>query len=304
MSENKEISALLQLIDDPDQEVFDTVANKILHYGTEIIPNLESLWEETPDETVQERLELLIHRVHYQNLQTDFKQWNESKNPDILLGAMLVARYQYPGLSITSIFNEIDKIKRNIWLELNNYLTPLEQINVLNSMIYSYFGMKGSEISYGRPNQFFINQVIESRKGNAITIGILYQALCQRLDIPVFAVDIPKQFILGFFDHYYSFIQPEEFTSNDSLDMNSITQTDPAEIQFFIDPLQGQVYTNKDVETYLKRISVPYDLTYFRPQTNKNIIRLLLNELSKCYENKKDHYRCEELRNLADMLKP
>lgn len=288
MPENREISALLQLIDDPDQEVFDTVADKILHYGADIIPNLESLWEETPDESVQERLELLIHRVHYQNLQADFKQWNERKNPDLLSGALLAARYQFPGLSMNSIFNEIEKIKRNIWLELNNYLTPLEQINVLNSMIYSYFGMKGAEISYARPNQFFINQVVESHKGNAITIGILYQALCQKLDIPVFAINLPKQFILGYFDHYYAFLQPGK--------------SNPLEILFFIDPLQGQIYTNKDVETYLKRISVPQDPAYFHPQTNKNIISLLLNELSKCYENKKDHYRYEELRNLADML--
>lgn len=289
MPVNKEISALLQLIDDPDQEVFDTVATKILHYGIKIIPNLESLWEETPDEKIQERIELLIHRVHYQDLQADFKQWSNEEESDLFEGSLLVARYRYPGMNMDSLVYELDKIKRNIWLELNNYLTPLEQTNVLNSMIYSYFNMKGAEVSYSRANQFYINHVIESRKGNSISIGILYQMLCEQLDIPIFAVNVPKQYILAYFNHV------SEDVSTGSLQHG--------DIQFFIDPLQGQIYTAKDIEVYLKKINAPFRDSYFKPLSNKSIIRLLLTELSKCYENKKELYRSEELLSLADMLK-
>ena len=57
MEENKEISALFHLIDDPDEEVFTTVSDRIISFGKEIIPNLESLWENTPAEDVQERIE-------------------------------------------------------------------------------------------------------------------------------------------------------------------------------------------------------------------------------------------------------
>jgi len=288
MPEKNEIAALLHLIDDPDLEVFETVATRIVGYGEKIIPNLESLWEETPNEAVQERIELLIHRVHYQRLQADFRQWASAADPDILQGALLVARYRFPGLPSDNVLYEIDKIKRNIWLELNNYLTPLEQVNVLNSMVYSYFGMKGSEISYGRPNQFFINHVVETRKGNAISIGILYQALCKQLDIPVGTVNIPKQFIMGYFNQLPGFQD---------------AGSPPCEhIQFFIDPLQGQIYTQKDIETYLKRVNITSEDAFFRPLDTKSIVRLLITELAKCYENDKDHYRYEELLNLAEML--
>ena len=44
MENNKEISALFILIDDPDEEVFDAVSQKIVDYGKPIIPNLEHLW--------------------------------------------------------------------------------------------------------------------------------------------------------------------------------------------------------------------------------------------------------------------
>ncbi len=191
MHETREINALFHLLDDPDQEVFDTVANKILMFGKEIIPNLEHLWETTVDEHIQERIEMLIHRVHYQDLQEAFRVWHAAGAQELIKGALLTARYQYPDLTEQQVHTEIDRIKRNIWLELNNYLTPLEQINVLNSMIYNYFGLKGEEVSYQRKNQFFINQVIEGRKGNPLTNGIVYQALCAMLDLPVYAVNIP-----------------------------------------------------------------------------------------------------------------
>ncbi|AWO00463.1 hypothetical protein DLD77_01445 [Chitinophaga alhagiae] len=288
MNETREINALFHLLDDPDQEVFDTVANKILLFGKDIIPNLEHLWETTYDESIQERIELLIHRVHYQDLQEAVRLWGNAGAQELLQGALLAARYQYPDLQPTQINTEIERIKRNIWLELNNYLTPLEQINVLNSMIYNYFGLKGEEVSYQRKNQFFINQVIETKKGNPITNGIIYQALCAMLDLPVYAVNIPRQFILAYFDTFYDFTEP----------------ADPGDyrILFFIDPIQGQIYTQQDVETYFKRVNVPALPAYYKPQSNQRIIQFLLEEMAKCFRNDKEQYKSDELQNLSQIL--
>lgn len=290
MHETREINALFHLLDDPDQEVYDTVANKILMFGKSIIPNLEHLWETTVDEQIQERIEMLIHRVHYQDLQEDFRVWHAAGSQELIKGALLAAKYQYPDLTEQTVHTEIDRIKRNIWLELNNYLTPLEQINVLNSMIYNYFGLKGEEVSYQRKNQFFINQVIEGRKGNPITNGIVYQALCAMLDLPVYAVNIPRQFILGYFDTFYDFTEP----------------ADPGDyrILFFIDPIQGQIYTQQDVDTYLKRVNVPVNPEFYKPQSNARIVQFLLEEAAKCFRNDKEQYKHDELRNLAQILEP
>jgi hypothetical protein len=143
MWENKEITALLHLLDDPDDEVFDTVSQKILNYGRSIIPNLESFWEHTTDQSVQERIEQLIHRVHYQDLQQELLEWSQSKHPEILKGAIIVAKYQFPDLNVPSILTLFDQIRRNIWLELNNYLTPLENVNIFNSILYNYYKLQG-----------------------------------------------------------------------------------------------------------------------------------------------------------------
>ena len=287
MEESKEISALFLLIDDPDQEVFDVVSKKIVDYGKPIIPNLEHLWETTPSEETQTRIELLIHRLHYRDLTEDFHQWSVSGHHDLMLGALLVCKFQYPELSTTPVLQEIEKIRRNIWLELNNYLTPLEQINIVTSILYSYYGLKGGETSYQEANEFLLHKVLEAKHGNQISNGILYLILCELLDIPVKAIGVPKQFVVAYFKPGYS----EENLPNP---LNKI--------EFFIDPTSGQVFTHKDVDNYFKRISVPSIGTYFKPQSNKRIIQQLLEELSKCFDDDKNRYKQVELHELTRLL--
>lgn len=287
METNNEISALFQLIDDPDEEVFSAVSQKIVDYGKPIIPNLEHLWETTPDQDVQSRIELLIHRLHYRDLSEEFHQWSVSGHHDLLLGALLVCKFQYPDVNTTSVMQEIEKVRRNIWLELNNYLTPLEQINIVTSILYSYYGLKGNETNYKEPNDFMMNKVLEAKRGNQISNGILYLALCELLDIPVKAINVPKQFVLAYFKPGYS---------DESLP-NPINK-----IEFFIDPTSGQVFTHQDIDNYFKRISVPPIGTYFKPQKNKKIIQQLLEEFSKCFDTEKDMVKKNELLILAHLL--
>ena len=179
MEETNEISALFKLIDDPDEEIFGAVSDKIIHLGKPIIPNLEHLWETTPDEHIQERIELIIHRLHFRDLTEDFRQWALAGHHDLLVGALLVAKFQFPDLTTSPVLLEVEKIRRNIWLELNNYLTPLEQVRIVTGILYSYYNLKGTEIAYTDINEFLINKVIESKRGNQLSNGILYLILCE-----------------------------------------------------------------------------------------------------------------------------
>jgi regulator of sirC expression with transglutaminase-like and TPR domain len=289
MQENKEIKALFHLIDDPDSEVFSSVSDRIVSYGRGIIPNLENLWENTILEEVQERIEILIHKLHYTDLTEDFQRWKNSSYHDLLTASLLVSKFQYPELNSTSVLQEVEKLRRNIWLELNNYLTPLEQVNVLTSILYNYYGLKGTEVGYQHPEEFLINKVIETKKGNAITNGVLYLLLSELLDIPIKAINIPRQFVLAY-------IKPEY----DHLGYSNEAAIN--KIEFFIDPMSGQVFTHKDVENYFKRVSVPPVASYFKPISHQRIIQTLLEEFSKCFDNDKDQYKQKELARLSLLL--
>lgn len=287
MVENKEISALLHLIDDPDEEVYSTVSDKIISFGKGIIPNLEHLWENTINETIQERIESLIHKLHFRDLSEDFMNWKKGSN-ELLQGALLTAQYHYPEMQASQALQEIEKLRRNIWLELNNYLTPLEQVNVLTSILYNYYKQRGVETAYTQPEDFLINKTLETKKGNAISNGIIYLVLCELLDIPVRAISIPRQFILAYFDPQFEFMNPVGHSSE--------------KINFYIDPLNGQIYSHKDVESYFKRISVPPTNSFFRQLSNRQVIQYLLEELSKCFDDDRNRYKMEELLSLAKLL--
>ncbi len=278
----------MYLLNDPDQEVFDSVSRRIESYGKSIIPNLEQLWENTPEATAQTRIELLIHRLHFRELQSNFSAYAQSSTHDLLEGALLVARYQYPEMSEHTVVQEIEKVKRNIWLELTNYLTGLEQINIINRILFNYYKFKGVEIAYQNPEEFLINKVLETKRGNSIINGIIYQLLCGLLDIPVKAIRIPHQFLLAYFDTSYGYFN---------------TQKNGLNIHFYIDPLNGHVYTQTDVEDYFKNTGIGLSVSYFKPMEHRQILQFLLEELSKCFTSGEYEHKRTELLSLADIMK-
>ena len=223
---------------------------------------------------------MLIHRLHLQQLQTDLTDWQRHCPDDLLSGILLVSRYQYPDLNLNPIRMELEKVKRSIWLELNSYLTPLEQVNVLNSILFNYFKFKGGEVNYTRPDDFLLHQLLESKQGNAITTGILILILTDMLGLSLRALQIPRQFILAW--------------------MNPAGEDHP--IQFYVDSANGQIYSQQDVDTYFKRVNATAIPSYFEPMRNERILQLLLEEYSKCFADENNSYKGTDLRNLAALL--
>ncbi len=287
MQENKEIQALLKLIDDPDEIVYETVSNKIISFGKDIIPNLENYSETFVNAALQDRIEYLIKRLHFEDIKEDFLKWS-SGTADLLAGCLLLSKYVHPNMDATVIFKEIEKLRRNIWLEMNSYLTPMEQINVIGSIVYNYYKQKGIEINYENADGFLLNKTLELRKGNAFGNGTLLLILCGLLDVPVYAINIPKQFILGYFDQHYDVLNPKGHASE--------------KIKFYIDPVNGQMYSHKDVENYFKKMSLPPTSSFFKPFDNKSIMVLMLSELKKCFENEAQYLKIKEINSLIEML--
>jgi regulator of sirC expression with transglutaminase-like and TPR domain len=288
MNPNSQINALFNLIDDPDEEVYSTVSEKIIEFGKGIIPNLENLWENTLHEGIQERIELLIHRLHFTDLKNDITEWRDSAYHDLLFGALLVSKFQYPDLHSTPVLQDIEKIRRNVWLELNSYLTPLEQANVLSSIIYNYYHLKGVEVNYKNADEFFLHKVLETKKGNAISNGIIYQVMCELLDINAKIINIPKQMVIAF---YHSDYDPATHIGH------------PQEkIHFYVDGINGQAYSHQDIENYFKRISVPSVPSYYKPLSHKRIIQTLIEEVAKCFDLPSNEYKQKELMQLAEIL--
>lgn len=284
----KKLQSLLQLVDDPDEEVFATVEQAISSIGKEAIPPLESLWTITEDKQVQRRIESLIHGLQFEDLIQQWKGWIKNKG-SVLDALILMGKYRYPDLDASRVIADYKKLKQDIWLELNQYLTPLEQVSVINSIVYNYYNFTGYEIYESKEDHFYIHRLFESKKGNSYAIGALLSEILKELDVPLQCIQLPHQFLLAYFETIYSF-----------------TQTDDDEairkLIFYVDPNNGYVHNQIDIDNYFKKIGEEPLAKYFIPLEGKELVLRLLKEIQYYLDQYGDEGAAYDFTNIIDLF--
>ena len=131
------IHALVRLIDDPDESVFQQVRDELMKFGSQVLPLLEQSWEQDYYGLLfQDRVENLIHDIQYENVKSQLSAWLCSPDKDLLEGAIIIAKYQFPGLAEAQLHERIHAIRRDIWLELNDHQTAFEQVKIFNRIFF------------------------------------------------------------------------------------------------------------------------------------------------------------------------
>jgi len=278
----KVLSALIELLEDPDKEVYKVVKNELMDLGTYIIPNLEEAWEKNFDSLIQDRVEEIIHEIQFKSLVNELKLWI-SKPKDILDGWMIVSRYQYPELKKESFERTLTKIISDARLAIENCNSDLEKISTLNTIIFSRYRFRGNVKNFHSPENSFINDVIENRKGNPLSLSIIYIYISRKIGLPVCGINMPKHFIVG-------------FESEHHFDIDSI--------KFYINPFsKGTILNRQDLEKFLKKEKIKDSSKYFSPCGNKEMLKRLINNLlhSYAYISKKE--KAEEMIKFLQLFK-
>ncbi|HNP49964.1 MAG TPA: hypothetical protein PKL85_14060, partial [Bacteroidia bacterium] len=73
-----EVDALIRLLDDSDTEIYQHIEDKLIHYGKDVIPILESAWSSSMDAIMQQRIEAIIHKIQFEDLQHELRVWAHS----------------------------------------------------------------------------------------------------------------------------------------------------------------------------------------------------------------------------------
>lgn len=284
-----EIKALITLLDDPSRDVFETVTVNLINKGTVIIPDLEKAWENSDDELHQERLEDIIRKIQYNHSIKAFRNWIGSGHKDLLMGVYLLARFRYPDLQYSEVTKQIEKIGKDVWIELNDNLTALEKVRILNHIIFDIHGFTRNSGDFYDPLNSFINKVLDTRQGNPISLAIVYSVVAQRLELPIFGVNLPRNFILAFRDDYDR--------KNDQPPVHS------EEILFYINPYnKGAVHSRREIDYFLKEQKIRIKKSYFLPCTNLDIVERILNNLINAYERLRDEEKVKLFRGIRREL--
>ncbi|MFM7903059.1 MAG: hypothetical protein ACKPAD_13890, partial [Bacteroidota bacterium] len=142
------VRAMISLLDDPDQDIFKQISSELISLGNDVVPMLEEAWETSFNPVLQERIENIIHKIQFDGIKDELRRWALSEEQDLLTGALLVARYQYPDLDETAVRGVLNRIKRDIWLELAEYMTPQEKIMVMNKVLFEREGFSGNTANF------------------------------------------------------------------------------------------------------------------------------------------------------------
>jgi regulator of sirC expression with transglutaminase-like and TPR domain len=266
MINDKELESLIKLLDDPDEEISQHVEQKLLTYGSEIIEYLENAWEQSFDAVLQERIENLVHKIQFQSVKKELELWYHGGSFDLLQGVIIVNRYQYPDIDPLKIINQIEDIKREIWLQLVYDMSAIEKVKIINHVLYSIYNFTGNTTNHQDPQNSYISQVLESKKGNQISLAIIYSVIAQKLDIPIYGVNLPQHFILAYVDEAREYISEEG-------------------VLFYINAFnKGFIFSKRDVDSFLKQLNLPQAKEYYEPCKNEDIIRRILRNLISAYQ--------------------
>jgi len=280
----KEIAALIKLLDDQDQEVAQHVEEKLLSYGQEVIEYLENAWEQSFDAILQQRIENLVHKIQFANIKTELQLWHMSGGFDLLQGILIINRYQYPDLDEQKVINRIENIKRDVWLQMIYEMSALEKVKLMNHVFYNLHGFSGNTSNHLDPQNSYISQVLESKKGNQISLAIIYSIVAQKLDIPIYGVNLPQHFILAYVDE-------------------SLEYDPKGGVLFYINVFnKGFVFHKRDVDAFLRQLQLKPSPQFYQACSNTDILIRVLRNLISAYENLGQTEKVAEINELLEVL--
>jgi regulator of sirC expression with transglutaminase-like and TPR domain len=268
----REIKALVSLLDDEDHEVSEHVEGRILSLGGSIIPFLESEWEESFNPNIQRKIEELIHELQLSIMMDRLVQWKNSGGLDLLEGMWILATYHYPDLTIEKLTSSVEQLYYDIWIQFKEEMNAVDQIKRINSIFFGPMNFAANTKNFHSPSNSMINVVLENRKGNPITLCVIYLLIARKLGLPVYGVNLPNLFVLTY-------------------------KSEKA--QFYVNVFsRGIIFSKTDIDHYIAQLNIKPKEMFYQPCTNLEIIQRVLRNLILSYEKTSEHEKMTEIEKI------
>lgn len=270
----KELTALIQLLDEPDKQVYAAIRSSIITMGVDALPLLEEADNNTLAQKESVRIEKIINAIRVEDIFAKLKSWAEHDSHDLLEAWMLISGFHSPEDGKESMKTQVDKLYRDIWVEMNNELTALEKIRVINHVFYDVYRFDALREKKPVLPPYLLGNVLRMQKGNPLSMALLYLIIVQRLNIPMFGVNLPKHLILAYM--------------NGNILPKPVADYREEEVLFYLNPFnKGAVFKKSEIELFIRQMKIKEQESFFLPCKNKVLIRRLLRELTMLH--KKNH---------------
>lgn len=284
------IEALIRLLEDPNNQVFEQVKNELVKIGDDALSSLENAAQKNSfGDEFNERVVSLINEIQRNVLKDELIQWINSEEKDLLLGSIIVSKHHDTYLEDSLVYDAIQSLRRAIWLEFNDYQTSFEQIKIFNRIFFGVFQFKCLNKETYSPDEIDISKVLESKQGAPLTIGLIYSIIAQSLDLPVYGVNLPNSFVLAFMDYNQS-----NFIINQQNDFG---------VLFYINPKAlGDILDAREIDAFLSSRNLNPNRSHFEPCSNSSLIKRMIEDLMISFQHIGDVRKASDLNELINSI--
>jgi regulator of sirC expression with transglutaminase-like and TPR domain len=115
---------------------------------------------------------------------------------DLLTGALLIARDEYPALDFLGLSGDLDSMAAPLVGRGLPHKPLALQIEILRQHLFVDLGFSGNTRDYYDPKNSFLNEVLTRRLGIPITLSVVYIEVARRLGVRVQGVGFPGHFLM------------------------------------------------------------------------------------------------------------
>lgn len=287
----QKIQALIKLIDDPDENIYSEVKQQLLLLGPVALPYLEKIWNDTMNSWIVQRVEEIIEDIKFNELAKELINWKYRNQEDLLYAVYLINHFQYSEVTLEYLEKKLEQIKKDIWIEFAEDLTAPEEIEIINYILYNVYEFAPNIANYHSVQNNYLHYVLENKKGNSVSLGILYLIIAQKLKLPIFAVNIPYYLILTYIDNFANLFD----ASSNSLQEATL---------FYINPFsKGNLLQKNDIKEFLNQMNIEECDQYYIPCSNVDVIEKLLMSIANSYAQQGNSVMYKKYKDIAVRLK-
>ena len=204
----------------------------------------------------------------------------------LLEAACAIAQDEYPDLDVQQVLGDVDQLLARLKRRLPADAAPLQRLRALNQFFFRDLSFGGNVNDYFDSENSYLNVVLRTRRGNQITLAVLWMELAQSIGLHARGVCFPGHFMV---------------------------KVNLPKGQVVIDPFTGQSLSREELEERLepyKRRSgliddfeVPLGL-YLQAAPPRDVVARMLRNLKEIHQGQEDWQRVIAVEDRLIVLLP
>jgi regulator of sirC expression with transglutaminase-like and TPR domain len=268
--DEKQRRALVSLLADDDQNVYRTVRQKIISHGPASVPWLRE-HALSNDPVLRRRAREIVSHFARQTADTKLLAFclNQGEDFDLEQSVLLLSSTQYPDINPEAYSALLDDYAGDLRDRLDLNSDPTQILKIINEYLFRELKFTGDEHNFYDPDNSYFNCVMDRRKGNPISLSLVYLLLARRLHLPMAGIGLPGHFLCRY-------------------------QSTRAEI--FVDAFRGgSLMTKADCIKRVMQLRQRFDESCLAPVSSRRILLRICANLHQIYTQRKSADQVERL---------